>query len=73
MPINSVHSCKCLSTHLSCHRGAGFDIRMMTELTITAVLTGLGLTLVPAAVFLWSKDDERRRRAWRLLSLLRRR
>lgn len=46
---------------------------MITELTITMVLTGLGVTMVPAAVFLWSTDDERRRRAWRLLRLLRKR
>jgi hypothetical protein len=39
------------------------------ELSVVIFLTGFGM---PAAVYLWSKDPERRRRAWQLLRLLKR-
>ncbi|MEV4707128.1 hypothetical protein [Actinoplanes sp. NPDC049316] len=43
---------------------------MTVAIILTGVLTGLTL-LVPAAVYLWSADAPRRRRAWRLLILFR--
>jgi hypothetical protein len=46
---------------------------MLTELTLSTVLTTTSLAAVPGAVYLWSKDEARRRRAWRLLRLIRRR
>jgi len=42
---------------------------MMPELKLLALLAAVTF-LVLAAVYLWSKDAARRRRAWQLLKLL---
>jgi hypothetical protein len=46
------------------------DIPMMYQLDLAVILAADG-TAVLAAVYLWSRDPDRRRRAWRLLKLLR--
>ena len=45
---------------------------MMYDLDLTVVLTAAGIVVL-AAVYLWSKDPGRQRRAWQLLKLLLRR
>jgi hypothetical protein len=42
---------------------------MMYDMDLTVMVTVAGIATV-AAVYLWSKDPDRRRRAWRLLKLL---
>ena len=42
---------------------------MMYDLDFTVVLTATG-TVVLAAVYVWSKNPDRRTRAWRLFKLL---
>jgi len=42
---------------------------MMYDLSLVGALAATGITLL-AAVYLWSKDPGRRRRAWQLLKLL---
>jgi hypothetical protein len=42
---------------------------MIYDLDLTALLTATGIVMV-AAVYVWSKDPERRARAWNLLKLL---
>ncbi len=42
---------------------------MMYDVSLTVVLTALGFSAL-GAVYLWSKDPGRRRRAWLLLKLL---
>jgi hypothetical protein len=42
---------------------------MMYDLDLTVIATLAGIAAV-AAVYLWSKDSGRRRRAWLLLKLL---
>lgn len=44
----------------------------MYDLNLTFMATGAALTIL-AAVYLWSEDVGRRRRAWQLLKLLLRR
>ncbi|MEU7851653.1 hypothetical protein AB0B74_05830 [Micromonospora parva] len=41
---------------------------MTPELTLPVLLAGIGIGVL-AAVYLWSSNVERRRRAWRLLRL----
>ena len=41
---------------------------MMPDLTVLALLTAAGAAAL-AAVYLWSTDPGRRRRAWQLLKL----
>jgi hypothetical protein len=43
---------------------------MMYQVDLAVILAAAG-TAVLAAVYLWSSDPDRRRRAWRLLRLLR--
>jgi hypothetical protein len=45
---------------------------MMYDLDLAGMVTATGITIL-AAVYLWSKDPGRRRRAWQLLKLLLRR
>ena len=42
---------------------------MMYDLDLTVVLTAAGI-VAPGAVYVWSKDPDRRARAWSLLKLL---
>ena len=42
---------------------------MMYQVGVPVMMTTVG-TVILAAVYLWSKDPNRRRRAWRLLKLL---
>ena len=42
---------------------------MMYDLNLAVMVTAAGIAIL-AAVYLWSKDPARRRRAWRLLKLL---
>ena len=42
---------------------------MMYDLDLTVVVTAAGI-VVPSAVYVWSKDPDRRTRAWNLLKLL---
>jgi hypothetical protein len=42
---------------------------MMYDLDVALVLTAVGIVL-PGTVYVWSKDPDRRARAWRLLKLL---
>lgn len=42
---------------------------MMPELTVPTLLVAGGIAIL-AAVYLWSTDPTRRRRAWQLLKLL---
>jgi hypothetical protein len=42
---------------------------MMYDLDLTVVLSTAGIVAL-AAVFVWSKDPDRRARAWSLLKLL---
>lgn len=44
---------------------------MMTALTLIAILPTVAATIW-RAVYLWSGDEQRRHRAWKLLSLHRR-
>jgi hypothetical protein len=45
---------------------------MMYDAYLTFIVATTGIATV-AAVYLWSEDPDRRRRAWQLLKLLRRR
>jgi hypothetical protein len=45
---------------------------MVYDLDLTVMVIAIGIAAV-AVVYLWSKDPERRGRAWRLLKLLLRR
>jgi type II secretory pathway pseudopilin PulG len=45
---------------------------MMYDLDLTVVLTAAGIVVL-AAVYVWSKNPDRQRRAWQLLKLLLRR
>jgi hypothetical protein len=45
---------------------------MMSDLDLAVMLTAAAMAIL-AAVYLWSKDPSRRRRAWQLLTLLLRR
>lgn len=42
---------------------------MMYDLDLTVLLTAAGIAML-AAVYVWSKDPDRRARAWSLLKLL---
>jgi hypothetical protein len=42
---------------------------MMYNLDLAVMMTAAGIATL-AAVYLWSKDSDRRRRAWQLLKLL---
>lgn len=42
---------------------------MMYQVGLPVMMTAVG-TAILAGVYLWSKDPNRRRRAWRLLKLL---
>lgn len=42
---------------------------MMYDVSFTVILAAVGFTAL-AAVYLWSEDPARRRRAWQLLKLL---
>jgi hypothetical protein len=42
----------------------------MYQVGVPVMMAVAGLA-IPAAVYLWSKDHDRRHRAWRLLKLLR--
>lgn len=42
---------------------------MMTDVSFAVVLAAVGIAIL-AAVYLWSKDPDRRCRAWKLLILL---
>jgi hypothetical protein len=42
---------------------------MMYGADLTVIVTTIGIAVV-AGIYLWSKDPERRDRAWRLLKLL---
>ena len=42
---------------------------MMYDLDLTGLATAAGIIAL-AAIYLWSKNPSRRRRAWRLLKLL---
>jgi hypothetical protein len=42
---------------------------MMYDLDLTVIVAAAGIATL-AAIYLWSKDPDRRRRAWRLLRLL---
>ena len=42
---------------------------MMYDLDLAGLLAAAGITAL-AAIYLWSKDPGRRRRAWQLLKLL---
>lgn len=42
---------------------------MMYDLDFTVMAAAVGIAIL-AAVYLWSADADRRRRAWRLLKLL---
>jgi hypothetical protein len=43
---------------------------MMYQVGVPVMMAAIGIA-IPAAVYLWSKDPDRRHRAWRLLKLLR--
>ena len=45
---------------------------MMYDLNLAVMAATVGMAIL-AAVYLWSKDPDRQRRAWRLLKLLLRR
>jgi hypothetical protein len=45
---------------------------VMYDLDVTVIVTSAGIATL-AAVYLWSKDPGRQRRAWQLLRLLLRR
>lgn len=45
---------------------------MMSDLNLAVMVTAAGIAVL-AAIYLWSKDPGRRRRAWQLLKLLLRR
>ena len=45
---------------------------MMYDLNLAVMATAAGIAIL-AAVYLWSNDPDRRRRAWQLLKLLLRR
>lgn len=42
---------------------------MMYQAGLVVMISAVGISIL-AAVYLWSKDPNRRRRAWRLLKLL---
>ena len=42
---------------------------MMYDVSFTVVLAAVGIAAL-AAIYLWSKDSDRRSRAWHLLQLL---
>jgi hypothetical protein len=50
----------------------GTCFSMMYDLNLAVMVTAAWIAIL-AAVFLWSKDPARRRRAWQLLNLLLRR
>jgi hypothetical protein len=45
---------------------------MIYDLDLAVIVTATGVAIL-AAVYLWSEDSSRRRRAWQLLKLLLRR
>ena len=45
---------------------------MMYDLDLAVIMTAAGIAIL-AAVYLWSKDPGRQRRAWELLKLMLRR